>query len=529
MQVLFSNYLALDRNRYSAYTNYKNSQNNVYSPTFGHKLPSKIFYDIKDLPKLKCACCGKDMFKADEIKTMLNSYQAGSKRALENNALAKFKDTEAFEFLSGLSKENPKATLRELVSTREGGAKMRDLHPRTQLDIMQMALIADGISVKAPRVIAKLSKYKDMFGEDLRAVYDTMEIYAEMYPKKTFAEIFNLPEVSERHKTLYAEAKAQTSKQKIDVFKRLRDFSETLPPKDRSRLQDANTQAIKILNNGMYEPKFVKALVSGIYENFLKSADTKRIRGKIMPVVNDFPYDLISPVDAFISNSIDKKRSDIDIIKIFLDDMMATFEHARPRSQDGSDEWFNGIVLCKHCNRTRADLPYPFFLSFYPEMKKNIQRQCDRIMTFIMRGKLKGHDDYPADIKRTMLVESGNVIRLNITKYLKYREQQTLLKLEQSKAILAQDEAKYKEASQELREVDSKIEEIMKVVRQLKKERRAASEKFNAVADLKNQSEGQVKDNEILLRNIREDMEIDSSLNKSVILKRIKKLQQNKN
>lgn len=234
-----------------------------------------LFTDIKDLPKLKCACCGKDMFKADEIKTMLNSYQAGSKRALENNALAKFKDTEAFEFLSGLSKENPKATLRELVSNREGGAKMRDLHPRTQLDIMQMALIADGISVKAPRVIAKLSKYKDMFGEDLRAVYDTMEIYAEMYPKKTFAEIFNLPEVSERHKTLYAEAKAQTSKQKIDVFKRLRDFSETLPPKDRSRLQDANTQAIKILNNGMYEPKFVKALVSGIYENFLKSADTK--------------------------------------------------------------------------------------------------------------------------------------------------------------------------------------------------------------------------------------------------------------
>ena len=150
-------------------------------------------------------------------------------------------------------------------------------------------------------------------------------------------------------------------------------------------------------------------------------------------------------------------------------------------------------------------------------------------MTFIMRGKLKGHDDYPADIMRTMLVESGNVIRLNITKYLKYREQQTLLKLEQSKAILAQDEAKYKEASQKLREVDSRIEEIMKVVRQLKKERRAASEKFNAVADLKNQSEGQVKDNEILLRNIREDMEIDSSLNKSVILKRIKKLQQNKN
>ncbi len=46
MQVLFSNYLALDRNQYSAYTNYKNSQNNVYSPTFGHKLPSKIFYDI---------------------------------------------------------------------------------------------------------------------------------------------------------------------------------------------------------------------------------------------------------------------------------------------------------------------------------------------------------------------------------------------------------------------------------------------------------------------------------------------------
>lgn len=505
-----------------------NFKNNIYNPSlkqpsFGHKLPNKVFYDIKDIPKLKCGCCGHDMFKTDEIKSILKTFEAGSKRALENDALAKFRETEAYQFLQDISKKAPKTSVRELLSTPENGAKMRDLHPRTQLDIMQIALIADGITSRAPRVINRLSKYRDAFGDDLRAVFDTMEIYAEMYPKKTFAEIFNLPEIRDYHAAYAEEAKNTASQQRIEVFKHLRTFADTLAPEDKKKLLQTNSDAIKLLNSGIYEPDVTKALVEDLYKNFISGCSNKRVKKQLMQIVSKFPFDVVSPVDTFITNSVTKKRSDKDIIKIFLDDMLATFEHVKPHSKEGADGWENGIVLCKRCNRKRADLPYTFFLSLFPQMKVYLQKQCNKIMTFIKGGKLKGYDTYPQEIKQTMLRETGNTIRLNISKYLKFKEEEAALKYKRAQTVYANDEKAYNEAAGEIRNIDERIEEVMKLVRQLKKERRIASENLNAAAETRRNSAGELEDAKIALTKAKEYIEDDTSITQNIKPKRIKK------
>ncbi len=502
------------------YNTYNTSLN---QPSFGHKLPNKVFYDIKDIPKLKCGCCGHDMFKTDEVSNMLKSFEAGSKRALENDALLKFKDTEAYQFLLGLSKEAPKSTIRELLSVPKNGVQMRDLHPKTQLDIMQIALIADGITSRSQRVIERLSKYRDCFGDDLKAVFDTMEIYSEMYPKKTFAEIFNLPEIKNYHAAYAEEAKAVSSQQKIEVFKQLRTLADTLTPNDKHNLLQTNSDAIKILNSGIYQPDITKALVEDLYLKFISGSSNKRIKKQLMQIVSKFPFDVVSPVDTFITNSVIKKRSDKDIIRLFLNDMLATFEHVRPHSKEGADGWENGIVLCKRCNRKRADLPYTFFLSLFPQMKVNIQKQCNRIMAFIKGGRLKGYDTYPQDIKETMLRETDNTIRINISKYLKFKEEEANLKYKRAQAVFADDEKAFNDAAGEIRNIDDRIEEVMKIVRQLKKERRAASETMNAAAEARRNSAGELKDAEIELRHAKEYLEEDSAINQTVKPKRIKK------
>ena len=503
----------------------KINQDNKYNkqPSFGYRLPKTIFTDIKDIPHLKCGCCGKDTFRTSDITNLLKGFEAGSKRALENEALARFRETEAFAFLTELSKANPKATIRTLLNSKDAVEKFKDLHERTQLDIRHMALISEGITVKAPRVIAKLSKFKEYFGEDLQLVFEQMERYAEKYPKNTFAEIFNKSEVKDFHIERYNASKSEKLSRQIEVFKQLKEIGNKLSPADRARLLKTNSDAIKLLNLGIYEPDIKKALVDDLYLNFYKDCSNRRIKKKLMQTVAGFPYDVISPVDSFIVKSVDKKRTDKDIVMKFLRDMQSTFEHAKPHSKQGSDDWENGIVFCQRCNRKRADLPYPFFLGFFPQMKKNIQQQCNKIMTFIRHGKLTGHDSYPFDIKKTLLEETDNIIKLNITKYLKFKEHQAELKQKRAESVFANDDKWYNEISKSLADIDERIAEALKTVRQLKKTRQMISNSVNEAAAKREKSALTLEGAEVIYKNALRSLIEDGETNKNIKCRRIKK------
>lgn len=488
---------------------------------FGYGLPKKVFRDIRDIPRMKCGCCADDMLTSDEMKKVLRGFEAGSKRALENDALARFKDSEAFEFIQTLSQVQPKQTIRTLLSDPANQIKMNTLDPHVRLDINHIALISDGISVKAPRTIQKLEKYKEFFSKDHQEIFELMDIYAMRYPKDTFAEIFNKPEVAQYHAELFEMAKKQSTMQRIEVFKSLSEFGKTLPSKDLKSLQKANTDAITILNTEFLQPHIKKELIKDVYKGFIANSESRISKKKLFKIVDRMPTGITGP-DGFITSCVKNKRSDMDIIKLFLGDVQATYEHYKARSKDGKDTNDNIIILCGKCNQERSNLPYPFFLRFHPEMMQNLQKQFNKIMTFIRHGKLVGYDDYPIDIKQNILTGSDNLIRPKIGEYLKFRKERAEQKLLKAQAVLSQNQAEFDSATTRLSEIDTKIEEINVVLRKLKKERRVISEDYEKASNAKSRAELDVAYHENVVQNLEETIKSDRELNESLKYKRRK-------
>lgn len=482
---------------------------------FGYGLPNKVFRDIRDIPKMKCGCCDGDMLTSDEMKKVLSGFVAGSKRALENGALKRFEGTEAFSFIKSLSEIQPKQTIRLLISQLENQVKINSLEPRVRLDVNHIALIADGISVKAPRVMQKLEKYSEFFSTGHKEIFEIMDTYALRYPNNTFAEIFNKPEVAAYHAELLDLAKKENSARRIDVFKSLSEFGKTLPPKDLRALQQANTDTMTVLNTEFFQPHIKKELINDIYKNFIANAESRISKKKLFAIVDRLPTKNYG-AEGFITSCVNDKKSDLDIIKLFLDDIQATYEHYKAKSKNGTDAKENIIILCGKCNRERANLPYPFFLRFHPEMMQNLQKQFNKIMTFIRHGKLKGYDDYPIDIKQNILEGSDNLIRPKIGEYLKFRKERAEQRLEKAQALLAKNQIAFDDASQRLSDIDVRIEEINAQLRKLKKERRGILENYEAASEAKHRSEREVCEQETSVRNLQETFDADRQLNESL-------------
>ena len=482
--------------------NYK-KQINRFRPSFGYRLSGKIYTDIRDIPHLKCGCCGDDTFTSDGIKKFLDTFAADSRSVLKNRVLDRFRDTEAFKFIQALSDEQPKKTVREILNSGEGQEKIRALDPRMQLAIMQIGIYTDGISVTAPKVIKKLQKYYSNFGRDLQEIFHLMEFYSIKYADKTFAEIFREPDVANYHAKVFELTANDASARKINIFKQLRDLSSTLSVKDKKLLQKTNTDAMVILNNGLYQSHINKALIEDMYAKFADECSDKTAGAKIMEIIQDLPFQTSSP-DRFITSCVRERKSDMSIIEMFVREMQATYEHFKAKSMGGQDEQDNIIVLCKKCNNERSNLPYPFFLRFHPEMKINLQKQIDKIMTFIMHGRLKDYDNYPIGIRDNVKSNTDNEIILNINKYLKFREEKAEKSLESSKALLARDEALYQEAQQRIREIDAQLETLMSELRVLKKQKRNAEDEFAVITAARDASKSLVDEQTSILDKIKQ-------------------------
>lgn len=489
-----------------------NNQTNV---SFGYKLPKRVFHDIRDIPRLKCACCGEDMLTKTEMKDFTDSFLAGSKRALENSAMERFRGTPAYEFISGLSEIAPKKTVRELISMRENKIKIGTLGPKTQIDINMIALTADGISLKAPRVMQKLEKYRSLFGEEDKVILDLMDKYALLYPKKTFAEIFNMPEVIEYHREIHSANLERDKDTRINVFKRLKELGDTLNPDDSRALKETNSNAVRVLNNIYYQPHIKRELIRDIYKNFAANATGKVPKRKIMKIIEDLPMGGMTP-DRFVVEAVDKKSSDMDIVNYFAKRLQATYEHFKARSNEGEDRQKNIIVLCQKCNEERSDLPYPFFLRFHPEMVQNIQKQINKIITFIKHGKLDGYEDFPVANKAVVLEESADILRPKIGKFLKFKKERAQTQLQKAQTAFENDTNACNEAGQQLEEIDAQIKGLEAQIRKLKKSRGTLAARYKDTIASKEYSQMMLSKRENALNDIQQTIDEDLQINESL-------------
>ncbi len=500
----------------NTYQQYKNNKN----INFGYRLPKNPVEDIRNITHLTCASCGGKMFKPEDMDKFIQSFSTSSARALESSFLSRFKDGWAFNFVKELSKNSPRKTIAELVKSETAQKLLQNTDPRKKIMLGEFMSVADKITLKAPRVMQKLGKYYDNFCKEDKEILDLMEIYATKYPKNTFAEIFQKPEVAQLHTELFQAYKKQAMEQKIDVFKRLREFSKKLPLQDIKKLQVTNNEALKVLNNEYYKPHVKKACIEDIYNNFLKTCQTKRIRKKIFDIIKDIPYETPA-ADEFIALCAQNKTTDRDIVSKFAQEMTATFEHVKAKSQKGEDTIENGIVLCKKCNTERSNIPYRIYLKIHPEMKKNIQKQMNRVITFINRKKLSGYDNYPVDIKQTLLRETDNLIKIKIKKYLKYREQMALKRLEHARTSYEKDKETADNAIQKLNTIEAIMHNLLEEIKQLKKDKHRTDDILTKAEQSCEHYKDVMQKNQLLLDEINKLIAEDTLINQTVKPKKI--------
>ena len=487
---------------------------------FGYRLPQKAVSDMRDISHLTCASCGREMLKPEVMNKFMKSFMASSARALENSVLNRFKDSWAFNFVKELSKDDPQKTINDLLKSETAQKQLQNVDAHKKIMLGEFMSVADKITLKAPRVMQKLSKYYDHFCKEDKEILDLMEVYAAQYPKNTFAEIFQKPEVAQHHTELFQTYKKQAMEQKIDVFKRLKEFSKKLPAQDVKKLQVTNNEALKVLNNAYYKPHIKQACVEDIYNNFLKNCETKRIRKKIFDIIKDIPYE--SPAaDEFIAMCAQNKISDKDIVSKFAQEMSATFEHVKAKSQKGEDTIENGIVLCKKCNTERSNIPYRIYLKIHPEMKKNIQKQINKIITFINHKKLLGYDNYPVDIKKTLLNETDNLIKIKIKRYLKYREQQVLKRLEFARASYGKDKETADNAIQKLNTIEAVMHNLLEEIKQLKKDKHRVNDVLTKAEQSCEHYKDVIEKNQLMFDEISKLIADDTLINQTVKPKKI--------
>lgn len=495
----------------NSYTN----KNMKVNPSFGYRLPKNPVTDIRDISHLHCACCGHDTLRTSDILGILKTFTAGSKRALENSLLQPYKDTDAFKFLKELSTAFPKMSISNIVKTPEGLSKIKTFQNDTQFEISKIALLSESITVKAPVVMKRLQHYYELFNDYNREILCTLNNYSLKYPNKTFAEIFKMPEVIKYHSKQFDKNQKSEMKQRIAIFKGLRNLYPKMTAQEIREIQSVNSKALVVINNEYYKPHIKKLLVEELYKDY-SSKLQDNLKPEIMNYVSRIPCGESNIVHRFITEAYRANKTDMDIVEYFIRELQATFEHIIAKSKNGPDHISNGIMLCKQCNVERSDISYLQYLKIHPEMRANLQKQINKVITFIKHGKLIGYDNYPVEVKPVLLKASDNFLKIRINNILKFKEKQSRLAYQNAESVYIDQLKNYYDITSKLDEVNSKLDELQKVFKTLKKEKRIISEKLSLAEEQKEYLKTSLDNKKAALNASIDAIKADEELNKSL-------------
>lgn len=485
--------------------------NNLNNPTnqtnFDGKLPKKIFSDIRDIPKLNCAICGDNVISLPERDIFLDKFTAGSKKTLENPIFDEFRQSNIFKFLKNLSKKHPNMPLQKIVNKDLVKAKISRFGQFDQNQVKEIVDISNTFTQNAPQVIKKLYPLRERMPDEYKEFLDYMYIYSLKYPKNTFSEIFNKNEVWEYHNQLRTLRKEQFFRLKDHINENLTNLREKLPEKNVEEFKKFQTKALSIASALYLPAKSKKIMLEVLCKDFLNNLEDKTLARQIKQQIDSLPLNNHKGDDLVIQSL---NLNDREIIKNIIDNLSSTFEHIVLASQNGSRGKSNGICLCRKCNQTRATIPYPVIMEYFPKFQENLQKQMDRVMSFIKNGKLKHYETYPQKVKKTLLEVTDQKLRINIKKFLKEKAKEAQLKLDSTKAALADNQKLYNETESTLKEKQKSINNLYKEIKTLKKDKEflenIQAQNNKRLKDLKNDLKVQENYNQEISKALEEDI-----------------------
>ena len=439
-------------------------------PTFTARLPKGNFSDIRHIPGITCAKCGHRMTSIPEQNNIINKMTEYAKKVLQRTEFDSYRGLPAFQFILDIVEKHPRTPLTTIIENKQNKEKIAQLDIPAQEMIEEMTTISKNFFQKSPQVIKVLYKYRDEMPDEYKDLLDYMKVYSLLYPKNTFSEIFQKPEVIEHHKQKEEEIYKQFSKEYNKAFNKLDKTVEKLPPNIQNKFLRLNKKA-KSISAILAFPEITKRImINSIYIKSLNTIQDKKLIELIKKQIDNLPVRTLTAHGHIMTLS---NKSDKDIIKTILNNITSTFEHIIPVSSNGPNSLSNGIHMCQKCNKERANIIYPIFMKYFPDFAQNIQKQINQIMILIKNGRLNKYS-YPPKVKKRIENATYNKINIDIKKYMKFlqtREKELLPIKEQQENFVYENRKRINKTYYEIKQINTRIDDLLKNLKSLKRQK----------------------------------------------------------
>lgn len=458
----------------------------INAPSFQALQPKLKFNEIRNIPNVPCACCGKKVLIPEALRKIFSSISRPLASMLKLGGFSSWENNSAImELLKKLAETNPKKSFQSIVEEEKNYKQIQEAlqpiaekkvkkkpeqqHQYKHLLLQDLLNSSESTLRSSGVVMKKLARLKSYLEGTPLEVFEQLEIYSRKYPRKTLTEIINMDEIVKFHKTKNLLQRSETREQVDFHFENIQQIIHRVVPHPQEFYDELKKRALEIFATEN-DPIIRIARIKALYMKVLQKEQCKHLANKINKELDQTPITYTTK-DSFFVFAHDNNFDDRQILISIFSPIISTFEHVVPKSQNGSNKMSNGLVMHKSCNCHRSSMSYRKFFQYHPEMPKNIQKQINFITRLILNGKLNGGFRFwPMTIANTLSEYTDGAISLDITKYCERGLEQTTERIETRQGVI--DKLKT--------EQDEKIsqkQELLRQIRALKKEIKRISNK----------------------------------------------------
>ena len=297
-------------------------------------------------------------------------------------------------------------TLRTLVNIRcpYNGVK---IIPGSQEQIFKRRLMA---CKNAEDVVNLLSPYRKSFLRIERSVYGMFREFASKNPKGSIIDCLQ---------GLYSGCLSRLRMQEYAVIDDVDNLvaermKNSLSAKTVRDIRSKTAKFRTIIDEENPSERFKRQVFIGELDMIPHSEDENavflEIRGKALNLPNSG-----NSKDAFVVKYADLPPE--AAVRRVFSGSLATIEHIKPHSKGGANDINNFLLTTADGNNYRESMPLPDYIRRHKRIPEFAQQYIDDVIANIVSRKWLGHEDYPYNVRRTLLRESDNLINLNLSQY----------------------------------------------------------------------------------------------------------------
>ena len=438
---------------------------------------SDHFEPIKKLPKMICASCGKPTLDINlYIKTLIPICKPLSKVIELGTFDTKFqyKYPLIIAKLTEFAKLYPDKSIDEILETQDGTyAELKrsvvqtfdiesiknNTPERFSLDRKINSLFFDVLEKSRSKMksssavmkqLMKLKDYLEGFNEARKQAFIQLEIYTRKYPRKTLAEIIQIPKIANFHKMKNLLQRTEARELLDYHFENIRNLIKKKNPDALDYFDNLKTKVLDLYENEPDE-KARKYISKSLYRKALSEYHCQDIEDAVLNELSQIPTSFTTK-DSFFASAAINNFSDIEIVNSFFKDFITSEDHVTAISQGGRDYSGNKLIMHTICNNHRASKPYAVYLNYHPEMALHAKEQIDYISKSLLAQKLPDNlRTYPIRITDTLRIVSEEKIQPDIIGYCEKILKQSQKRVKKNKEIIKQLSQSSKKSIEEIK------------------------------------------------------------------------------